>query len=356
MGEHLGFAKVFGRISERYTWKGMRREIRKMCMECHRCATCKDYGGNGRAPLIPTRAETLTPFQRVGFDLMGPLPKGWNGEQWIIVCMDYFTKWPVVGALKTTGSKDITDWIRDNVLTVYGVPEEITTDRGVQMTSEEFKRFVQGVGMKHTLTSPFSPATDGLVERHNRTLLNSLRCFTQENPEIWPQFLQTCAFAYRASRHSSSGYSPFELLQCRIPRLGMDVAPRTTLSEEEVIEEMKRFGERVRGETRKSLERAADRMKEYYDSQHHTKPSQFIVGQRVYWKRPAPSGKGGSRKLHSVFQGPFEVTKILGPKTVSLKGRIGQSTAPTDQLKLSHGSYRIALADLRGRGRPKKEG
>jgi hypothetical protein len=35
MGGHLGFAKVLGRISDRYTWKGMRRDIREMCTKCH---------------------------------------------------------------------------------------------------------------------------------------------------------------------------------------------------------------------------------------------------------------------------------------------------------------------------------
>ncbi|TRY62058.1 hypothetical protein TCAL_14986 [Tigriopus californicus] len=171
----------------------------------------------------------------------------------------------------------------------------------------------------------------------------------------WLQYLQTCAFTYRSSRHASSGYSPFELLRCRIPRLGIDVAPPRTLSEGEVIQEMKQYSERVRGEARKSLGRAADRMKEQYDGHHKVTPSQIVMGQRVYWKRPAPVGKGGSRKLHPLFQGPFEVIKILGPKTVTLKGRIGQSTASTDQLKPAQGPSSITLADLRGRGRPKKK-
>jgi Integrase core domain. len=71
-------------------------------------------------------------------DLVGPLPESQDGAKWIIVLVDYFTKWPVVGALNRCDAKEVIQWMRDQVLTVYGVPEEVVTDQGVQFMSGEF--------------------------------------------------------------------------------------------------------------------------------------------------------------------------------------------------------------------------
>ncbi|CAM1299516.1 Uncharacterised protein r2_g944 [Pycnogonum litorale] len=184
MGGHLGEKKVLSRITERYVRPGMRKDIRKVCKDCHLCAVAKDYGANKRTPLEPIAVEHLRPFQKVNLDLIGPLPEARTGEKWVIVCVDYFTKWPIVGALKSTESAEIIRWFRDNVLTNFGVPEELVWDLGDQLTSSLFEDFLKNSGIRHCKSAPFKPSTNGLVERYNRSLMNALRCFAQEEPEM----------------------------------------------------------------------------------------------------------------------------------------------------------------------------
>ncbi|CAM1331239.1 Uncharacterised protein r2_g4025 [Pycnogonum litorale] len=130
--------------------------------------------------------------------------------------------------MKTIESGKICQWLCDDVFCCYGIPEELVTDRGTELTSREFEDFLKRNCVKHMKTAPFCPQTDGLVERFNRSLLNSLRCYSQDNPSDWTEFLQPVTFSYRSAKHSSTGYSHFELLQVRQPRLGIDVRPTST--------------------------------------------------------------------------------------------------------------------------------
>lgn len=148
-------------------WPGKRANIRKMCKECHLCAVAKDYGRSGRQPLEPNKVDYLEPLQKVDLGLVGPLPKAKDGLQHLIVLQYCFSKFPVVGCLKSGEASVLTRWPCDNVLTVYGVPEEMITDCKTQLSSVEFEEFLKKNGIKHFKTAPFTPTTDGLVEPYS---------------------------------------------------------------------------------------------------------------------------------------------------------------------------------------------
>jgi hypothetical protein len=73
-------------------------------------------------------------------------------------------------------------------------------------------------------SSAYHPQTNGLTERFNKTLSQMLASYVQTNQQDWPEWVDTCLFAYNTSKHASSGQSPFELLYGRSPRLPADIA------------------------------------------------------------------------------------------------------------------------------------
>lgn len=353
-GGHQGVTKTLSRLQQNYLWKNMKKDVTDMCQKCHLCAVCKDYGKQSKTPMIAIPTDHLFPFQKCGLDILGPLPTAEDGSRYIVVLQDYFSKWPVVGALEAINSKNICKWMEDQVFCSFGFPEELITDQGTQLTSKEFEDFLKRNGIFHRKTAPFHPQTDGLVERFNRTLVNSLRCYVQEHPEEWTRFLQPVTFAYRAAKHASTGYSPFELLQVRQPRMGIDIKPPrpSVATQEQLIEEAQQLMERMRGDARKRLQAASQKQTSGYNLRNKTASHSIKVGDEVYWRRPPPLSPG-SKKLKPPWQGPYTVIRKIGEKNLELQGGNGvTTTVNVDQVKRSQ--TKKTNATLRKRGRPKK--
>ncbi len=69
---HPGMTRMKSNIGLRFYWQGMRDDIESWVKCCRSCAMTKRGHGRGRAPLI--QELTGAPFQRVAFDVIGPLP------------------------------------------------------------------------------------------------------------------------------------------------------------------------------------------------------------------------------------------------------------------------------------------
>ena len=156
-------------------------------------------------------------------DLVGPLPKSSRGHQYILVILDYATRYPEAIPLRTMASKGIA---RELVLMFsrVGIPEEILTDQGTPFMSRIMKDLCKLMQIKQLRTSVYHPQTDGLVERFNRTLKQMLKKVMEAEGRNWDQLLPFLMFSIREVPQSSTGHSPFELLYGRRPRGLLDKA------------------------------------------------------------------------------------------------------------------------------------
>ena len=88
-----------------------------------------------------------------------------------MIC-DYFSKFPFLYRAKTSF------WsLRDrliNLFSIEGYPDEIVSDNGPPFQSKEFAKFLSGLGIKHTTSSPGYPRSNGFIERHIQTVKNML--------------------------------------------------------------------------------------------------------------------------------------------------------------------------------------
>ncbi len=133
---HLAFARTYNKIYERFHWPTMREDMENFCKECESCGARKNPHVYGRAPL--QQFTVSQPMEMMAMDVLGPLPIRSEGNKFILVVMDYFSKWPEVYALENQKAEVITKCLID-VFTRHGAPKVLLSDQGRNFESNMVK-------------------------------------------------------------------------------------------------------------------------------------------------------------------------------------------------------------------------
>uniref|UniRef100_A0A8C5WDV1 Gypsy retrotransposon integrase-like protein 1 n=1 Tax=Leptobrachium leishanense TaxID=445787 RepID=A0A8C5WDV1_9ANUR len=224
LGGHLGIDKTKERILRRFYWPGVFAAINRYCTSCPKCQLTAPAPGF-RSPLVPLPILDV-PFERIAMDLVGPLVKSARGHQYILVVLDYATRYPEAIPLRNGTAKSIAKELM-LMFSRVGIPKEVLTDQGTPFMSRVMKELCKLLGIKQLKTSVYHPQTDGLVERFNKTLKSMLRKAIDKDGRNWDLLLPYLMFSIREVPQASTGFSPFELLYGRHPRGLLDVVKET---------------------------------------------------------------------------------------------------------------------------------
>lgn len=309
-GAHLGGEKTLQRILQRFYWLGIRKDVEQFCKSCPKCQKASPRP-HLRAPLESMPIIDI-PFERIAMDLVGPLSKSARGHEYILVIMDYATRYPEAIPLRNIASKTIAKELVQ-VFTRVGIPKEILTDQGTPFINLLMKELCSTLHIKPIRTSIYHPQTDGLVERFNKTLKSMLRKVISKDGKDWDLLLPYLMFAIREVPQSSTGFSPFELLYGRQPRGILDIAKETWEEQKSkgknVVEYVIKLQDRIEKVTpivQEHLRQAQTRQATNYNKT--AKPRSFNPGDRVMVLVPTPESK-----LFTHWQGPYEVIEAVGP-------------------------------------------
>ena len=113
-------------------------------------------------------------MERIALDILGPLPSTDDGNKYILVVADYYTKFVEAYAIRDEQAHTVAQKLVEEFICRYGVPNEIHSDQGRNFESNLFKEVCKLLGVRKTRTTPYNPKSDGMVERFNRTLLGML--------------------------------------------------------------------------------------------------------------------------------------------------------------------------------------
>ena len=160
----------------------------------------------------PGKLEVTHLFERFGLDYVGPLPTSTSGKNYIIVGMEYYTKWPVARAVVKADAANAVDFVYEEIMCQFGPPKILLTDGGKHFDNRFVDMLCEKVNTAHHFASPYHPETNGLVERFNGTLVKALKKLTIAEPAKWDTFIPSVLYAYRTRIHSTLKISPFELL------------------------------------------------------------------------------------------------------------------------------------------------
>jgi transposase InsO family protein len=324
VGGHLGQDKVIGKLQQRFYWPGSITDAKHWCNTCPSCAARKTHPPRQQAPL--NTITTGTPMQTVAVDILGPLPQTSSGNRYILVAMDYFTRWAEAYAIQNQEATTVADKLVSNFFLRFSPPEQLHSDQGRQFESSLLHEVCRSLGIHKTRTTPYHPQGDGLVERFNRTLLNMLATTAEDHPATWETLLPKLCMAYNTSIQASTGYTPFYLMFGREARLPVDLmfgpSPTDTTSPNEYTAQLQLSLREAYQRVRTNLTTAHNRQKDYYDQRIHGRPIQ--PGNLVWLLSPAVP-VGHSRKLHCPWTGPYEVLQKLSDCTYKIQSRDGKS-------------------------------
>ncbi|KAF1388735.1 hypothetical protein PFLUV_G00065720 [Perca fluviatilis] len=309
LGAHLGVEKTLDRIKARFYWPGVKRAVEDYCRSCPECQMVAPKP-HFRSPLVPMPIISV-PFSRIAMDLVGPLPKSNRGHQYILVILDYATRYPEAIPLRTMATKGIA---RELVMLFsrVGIPDEILTDQGTPFMSRIMKDLCKLMKITQLRTSVYHPQTDGLVERFNRTLKQMLKKVMEADGRNWDQLLPYLMFSIREVPQASTGFSPFELLYGRRPRGLLDVAKEAWEQQPSPHRTMVEHVEDMRGRMTTLWPLVREHMREAQEAQSQVynrgaQPRDFQPGDKVLVLSPTSECKFLAR-----WNGPYEVLEKIG--------------------------------------------
>ena len=204
----------------------MGADIELFCSLCALCHTTKDSTQKPVGLLhslpIPNR-----PWQSVGLDFMGPLPKS-KGYDYLLVVIDRFTSQVHLLPTTTCATAKAVAWLFfTEIVRLHGMLESIVSDRDPNFTSKFWKELHRLVGTKLLMSTSFHPQMDGAMEWANRSISQVLQALVHNSQNNWAEHCPMVEFTLNSSVSVSMGYTPFELNYGYIPQLGQRLNTNT---------------------------------------------------------------------------------------------------------------------------------
>ena len=310
-GGHLGVKKTLSKIRKRFFWYGLRKDVEKWCRKCDKCAARKTPRIKPKAQM--KQCQTGARWERIAIDFIGVLPKSEKGNKYLMVVVDYFTKWVEAVPLADIEARTVAEALISHILQRYGVPLSIHTDQGAQFESNLFQEMCKLLGIHKTRTTPYRPQSDGLVERANRTILNMLKAYVADDQRDWDRHVPLCLMAYRTSVHQSTGVTPSTMMYGSDIRLPVDLVfgkpeidkdERKTHYGVEFVQELEERLDKVHEFARNKMSVAGGNMKKFYDRKINQ--NLYSEGDKV-WYHDSRRRVGICNKLKNEWSGPYTV-------------------------------------------------
>ena len=178
-----------------YFWSTMWKEAKDFIK---RCDKCQKYGNVHR--ILGEKMTIITspwPFAQWEIDIVGLLSEGKRQVKFLLVIIDYFTKWIEVKALATITKAKVQGFVWKNIVCKFGIPRMIISDNGRQFDNQAFRSFCLGLGIKNQFSSLEHPQANGQIEVTNRTLPKAIKVRLKGAKGAWPEELPSVLWAYR---------------------------------------------------------------------------------------------------------------------------------------------------------------
>jgi hypothetical protein len=192
LGGHFGIDKTLSKIISIAYWKTMKEDVQEYIRCCHQCQIYKVRHDSTVPPMKPILPRFTGDIWAMD---IAELPTSESGNKYILVFMEYLSKWAITVALPFVTTDQVAQTLLFEICLKLGTPSRIISDNGKNLISEAMTMVCKRLGIRRSLTSVEHPQTDGLVERLNRTIKTSLAAYVgNENKSRWDTYsdLQYC--------------------------------------------------------------------------------------------------------------------------------------------------------------------
>ncbi|KAL4028527.1 hypothetical protein IC575_011724 [Cucumis melo] len=315
---HPGSTKMYRTLKKTYWWPGMKREIAEYvdrCLICQQVKPVRQRPGGLLNPLLVPEWK----WEHITMDFLFGLPRTSRGYDGIWVIVDRLTKTVRFIPIKATSTLDqLAKLYVNRIVSQYGVPVSIVSDRDLRFTSKFWPSVQKAMGTKLKFSTAFHPQTDGQSERTIQTLEDMLRACVLQFKGNWDTHLSLMEFAYNNSYQSSIGMTLFEALYgrpCKIPVCWNEVGERKLVGPELVqvtSDNIKLI--------RENMKIAQDRQKSYADKRRRN--LEFQIGEQVFLKLSPWRGVlhfGRKVKFSPRYIGSYQIIERIGPAAYRLE-------------------------------------
>jgi hypothetical protein len=211
-GSHIGSRPLLGKVFRQgFYWPKAASDAAELVQKCENCQRCAKY--QQQPSSLTQLIQPTWPLQRWGLDLLGPLPPAQGNLKYVVVGVEYFSKWIEAKPLATITSATVHKFFWQNIVCRFGVPKVITMDNETQFDAKTFKDFCDRIGTKIHFASVRHPESNGLVERANGIIMTGIMKLIFNHPRgKWPDELIKVVWSHSTTVSRSTGFTPFKLL------------------------------------------------------------------------------------------------------------------------------------------------
>ncbi|KAK2449824.1 hypothetical protein QL285_008980 [Trifolium repens] len=223
-GSYIGARSLVGKILRAgFYWPELHSDAGRYVKTCDKC---QRFANLHYAPGEPLKSF-MSPwhFFMWGTYILGPFPASTGQAKWIIVAIDYFTKWIEAEALSSISADQVKKFYWRKIICRFRLPKYIVLDNETQFASEKVVQFCKEKGIHNTFIFVEHPQANGQAESANKVILRAIKRRITSKGDGWAAHLLPILWSYHTLRDNSH-FKEFVLKQRAARRYNTRVIAR----------------------------------------------------------------------------------------------------------------------------------